>query len=272
MNQPPDSRRQPPQWRRPRGVAAGTWVYVNERSIADHYDEFVADTPLCELDSQILHRTLPGVAADRREVVLDLGCGSGRASIPLAQRGYVVVAVDLSLPMLELLIRKASRSRVSGSVCPVRANLAELACLADRSADHAICLFSTLGMIQGRANRRNLLRQAARIVKPRGSLVVHVHNRWAALREHGGVASLLQSWWRSCRRGEHEFGDATYAYRGLENMFVHRFSRRELINDLAACGWQLRKMHPVSIDGTRVDVRAKIPGGFIFSCLNDLAG
>jgi SAM-dependent methyltransferase len=241
-------------------------VYVNERSIADHYDAFVADPPLCALDSQILRKTLPAAEADQREVVLDLGCGSGRASLPLAQRGYVVVAVDLSLPMLQVMTRKASQSRNRGSVLPIRANLAELDCLADRSADHAICLFSTLGMIQGRANRRNLLRRAARIVKPGGSLLVHVHNRWAALREHGGIRSLFRSRWRSCRHREHEFGDATYPYRGLENMFMHRFSRRELMDDLNACGWETRKIWPVSIDGSRIDPQATIPGGFIVSC------
>jgi SAM-dependent methyltransferase len=165
--------------------------------------------------------------------------------------------------MLQVMTRKASQSRNRGSVLPIRANLAELDCLADRSADHAICLFSTLGMIQGRANRRNLLRRAARIVKPGGSLLMHVHNRWAALREHGGIQSLFRSRWRSCRHREHEFGDATYPYRGLENMFMHRFSRRELMDDLNACGWETRKIWPVSIDGSRIDPQATIPGGFI---------
>ncbi|MCG8651180.1 MAG: class I SAM-dependent methyltransferase, partial [Pirellulales bacterium] len=75
MNQPPHPDR-PPQWRRPQGVAPGTWHYVNQRAIADHYDAFVADTPLCRLDLQLLDDWFPPVGPDQRSRILDLGCGS----------------------------------------------------------------------------------------------------------------------------------------------------------------------------------------------------
>ena len=273
MNQPPESSPQrprsprpeasPPQWRRPRGVAPGTWDYVHERSIADHYDAFVADTPLCHVDAEILANRLPGVAADHAQVVLDLGCGSGRSALPLAGRGYRVAAVDLSLPMLQLLTKKASQAALIARVHPVHANLVELSCFAENSADHAICLFSTLGMIQGRANRRDMLRQVGRIVRPGGSFMLHVHNRWAALRERHGIRALLGSFWRSLRDSTCEFGDATYAYRGLDNMFMHRFSKSELLRDLKESGWNVDNLCRVSIDGSRIDQKTKIPGGFL---------
>lgn len=278
MNQPPESSPQssksqqpqsrppsasPPPWRRPRGVSPGTWDYVNERSIADRYDAFVANTPLCRVDEQVLAERLPGVAADQPEVVLDLGCGSGRSSLPLAQRGYDVVAVDLSLPMLQVLTKKSLDATLIGRVDPVHANLVELSCFAEDSADHAICLFSTLGMIQARANRREMLRHVARIVRPGGSFIVHVHNRWAALRERHGIWSLASSYWRSLHNSQVEFGDATYAYRGLENMFMHRYSKRELLADLEETTWIIDTVSRISIDGSRIDPKAKIPGGFI---------
>ena len=69
MNQPPSENTQanrqsdpantPPAWRRRRGVSTGTWQYVHQRSIADHYDEFVADTPLCGLDSDFINQVVP---------------------------------------------------------------------------------------------------------------------------------------------------------------------------------------------------------------------
>jgi ubiquinone/menaquinone biosynthesis C-methylase UbiE len=259
--QPPTASR--PQWQRPRGVSPGTWDYVNERSIADRYDAFVADTPLCRVDDQVLSERLPGVAAGQPEVVLDLGCGSGRSALPLAGRGYHVVAVDLSLPMLQVLTHKTLDATLIGRVDPVHANLVELNCFAENSADHAICMFSTLGMIQARANRREMLRHVARIVRPGGSFIVHVHNRWAALRERHGVWSLASSFWRSLRAPEVEFGDATYAYRGLQNMFMHRYSKRELVRDLEETAWIIDILSPVSIDGSQIDPQAKIPGGFI---------
>ena len=47
-----------------------------------------------------------------------------------------------------------------------RANLVELDGVRDKSLDGAICLFSTLGMIRGRKNRRRVLDHAQRILRP----------------------------------------------------------------------------------------------------------
>lgn len=253
-----------PQWRRPRGVAPGTWEYVHQRSIADHYDAFVADTPLCGLDQQILQESLPGPNRPRSEVIIDLGCGSGRTALPLAKRGYDVIGVDLSRAMLEIMIRKFRASCTVGKVFPVQANLVELGCFAEHSIDHAVCLFSTMGMIQGRANRRSMLATLFRLVRPGGSFILHVHHRWAALREHQGFRKLARSWWTALQDQNSEFGDSTYAYRGLQSMFMHRFSKRELKHDLQATGWTIAKIDPISIDGSHIDRKSILPGGFVF--------
>lgn len=264
MNQPPPHQRSSAAWRRPRGVSVETWDYVQQRTIADHYDAFVADTPLCRLDQQLLEHWLPADSlAAAGQVVLDLGAGTGRAAVPLASRGYQVIAIDLSQPMLVRLNERSEQLEGAGQVHPVRANLVDLHCIRDDSADHAICLFSTLGMIQGRQNRLEVLRHISRIIRPGGKLVVHVHNRWAALREKGGMIRLLRSWLNSLKQGDHEFGDAVYPYRGLAAMFLHRFSASELTGDLQSTGWSLQKLERISIDGASADSSAKVPGGFI---------
>ena len=270
MNQPPQSLR-PPDWRRPRGVAPGTWEYVNERTIADHYDAFVADTPLCDLDQQIIAEQLPG---PRREsaVVLDLGCGTGRTAIPLASRGYHVVGVDLSRFMLDAMLAKANQhGDLRERIHAVQANLVDLDGLASDSADHAICMFSTLGMIQGSVNRRRFLTHVARIVRPGGTFIVHVHNRWAALREAGGLRALASSWWQALRNKDCEFGDSRYAYRGLEKMFMHRFARHELSHDLTHSHWQIESLLNVSIDATGLLRSNTVAGGFIAIAKNATA-
>lgn len=163
--------------------------------------------------------------------------------------------------MLEVMSQKAVSGK--GSVLPLRANLVQLDCLADHSADHAVCLFSTLGMIQGRRHRRQMLRHVARVVRPGGRFLVHVHHRWAAVREHRGVLALAQSWWRSLREADLEFGDTMYAYRGLERMFMHRFSKREILTDLTDCGWHIESAWSLSIDGSQTSKGLAIPGGFL---------
>lgn len=51
-----------------------------------------------------------------RGAVLELGCGTGRITLPLAEAGCEVVAVDLSEPMLERARRKAAAAGLGGRI------------------------------------------------------------------------------------------------------------------------------------------------------------
>ncbi|WP_084422932.1 class I SAM-dependent methyltransferase [Rubripirellula obstinata] len=269
MNQPPKPsdfslRRpeKPPSWCRPAGVAPGTWDYVHQGAIADHYDDFVADVAMANVEQQILRDFFPPQEKPGDQTMIDLGCGTGRTAIPLAQAGYDVIGVDLSQTMLQRLSEKAKAADLGGKVAAVRANLVELDCLADHSADHAVCLFSTMGMIAGRKHRRQMLSHVHRIVRPGGIFLLHVHHRWAALREKGGIAATMKSIIKSFDKSEHEFGDSVYEYRGLDQMFMHRFGRMEIERDLQSTGWQVEHCLRLSIDGKRLTMRLPICGGF----------
>jgi SAM-dependent methyltransferase len=271
----------------------GTWRYAHEGTIATRYDEFVAGTPLCRIDLELLSEVFPALekavdtsrrvpnpharGADElndddeiakkknhstnchvsRQWVLDLGCGTGRASAVLAANGYDVLAVDLSMPML-----REVRNRGLASVVTLQANLVELEGIADDVASGAVCLFSTLGMIQGRTNRRRFLSHVRRIVRPGGRFYLHVHHRYAALTSLPTMRQLVGSAIRSVTRPDCEFGDAVYAYRGLPDMFLHQFSRRELTRDLMASGWRVARWERLSIDSARLTSR-RLAGGFL---------
>ncbi len=273
----------PPAWRRPPGVSKGTWQYVHQRTIARHYQSFVADTPLCKLDERYVlehlqrqqndsarQKSTAQNAAALNGLVVDFGCGNGRLALPISRQGWDVLAIDLSRPMLEEVVGNTAGDHVSepgasqlpcGAVMPMRANLVELQAVRDAIADHAVCMFSTLGMIQGRRSRRSFLRHAARIVRPGGTLVLHVHRRWAALRERGGWRKLLGNRLRSWYRREVEFGDAVYAYRGLENMFMHRFTAGEIRGDLRDAGWRTERLERVDLRGEQLTASTWDAGG-----------
>lgn len=236
----------PPDWRLPPGVAPGTWDYAHTADIADSYDQFLRGTALTELDLRLLSELLPP-AGDTQRIVADLGCGTGRASELIAGAGYRMLGIDLSQPMLKRL--RANTTSLSDRILPLRANLVTLGCVAERSIDHAICLFSTLGMVRSRRNRRTALTHVHRMLRPGGRFIVHAHNRWAALRDPGGLRHLAASWWRARRDRDADFGDRIYAYRGLPNMFLHSFGRRELWNDLRSAGFAIDRTIPLNIRG-----------------------
>src|SRR5471030_481592 len=52
-----------------------------------------------------------GVALGARGPVLELGCGTGRVSLPLARAGVRLVGIDRSAPMLDRARRRLAKSR-----------------------------------------------------------------------------------------------------------------------------------------------------------------
>jgi SAM-dependent methyltransferase len=225
-------------WQLPPGVSRGTWDYVTQPSIATEYDSFHAGHPLLDLDRQLVAEHL-GEASQRgdgtRRVAIDVGCGTGRNLIPLAEKGWHVIGADLSEPMLREFFVKAAAVPQSEAVA-IRANMVHLECIADGIADAVLCMYSSLGMVQGRENRRSFMRHAARILRPEGRFFVHVHNRGSWLRDPGGVRRTMMDWIRARRDPQWELGDRVYAYRGLPSMFLHVYSERELKRDLSASG------------------------------------
>ncbi len=227
-----------PSWQLPAGVSRATWDYLHHPSIADDYDEYFAFNSLFEHDERVLAENFlrPGLVAD-------FGCGTGRALLPLVRGGQRGLAIDLSEHMLRIVREKATLENLP--ITCLQTNLVELDCLADSSVDHAMCLFSTLGMIRGRTNRRRALKHFRRVLKPGGRFVLHVHNYWYNLRDPEGPMWLVKNLLTATFSREVEIGDKWFPYRGLPSMFLHVFRWRELAADLRSAGFKIVQRIPL---------------------------
>ncbi|MBX3426426.1 MAG: class I SAM-dependent methyltransferase [Pirellulales bacterium] len=223
-----------PSWQLPAGVPRGTWDYVHAPQIAEGYDAEFEFNTLFETDQRVLAE-----AFDRPGLVADLGCGTGRALVPLVRGGHRGLAIDLSLHMLRIVREKSATESLP--IDCLLANLVELDAVRDASVDWAMCLFSTLGMIRGRANRRQALRHMRRILRPGGRLVLHVHNYWFNLRDPDGPWWLVKNVCTAPWSGAVEVGDKWFPYRGLPSMYLHVFRWRELAADLTAAGFRIER-------------------------------
>ncbi len=243
--------RPPADWQLPPGVDRGLWDYLHDSGIARNYDQGLEGASLFAVDETYVDRHCPPQGR-----LLDLGCGTGRLLLSQARRGRRVVGVDLSWPMLT-----EARAKLAAAGVPinlVRANLVALDCLAPESFDCVACLFSTLGMIRGVAARRRVLEHAFRCLRPGGSFVLHVHNRWFNAWDRAGRRWLLADFLHSMMGGQS--GERRMPpHQGISAITLHLFTRREVLGLLRGVGLDIREVQPI---GLRPDGRVSCPAWF----------
>ena len=215
-----------PDWQLPPGVDRGLWDYLHSEEMVAGYDRQMAESPLAAADVSFCETTFPTPGT-----LIDLGCGTGRLAIHFARRGYTCTGVDLSEVMLQQARANAEQAGIK--VTWLTANLLDLSAIPAGSFDYAACLFSTLGMIRGDEQRQTALRQFARLLKPGGRLVVHVHNRWFRILG-----------WRRFRSADLTMPQA---YGGAP-LTLHHFTRGEITRMLTAAGFTVTDTRTLNRD------------------------
>lgn len=104
--------------------------------------------------------------------ILDVGCGYGRHAMELAARGYHLVGLDSSLP---LLLRGADEAQRRGlTINFVHGDMRDMTF--ESQFDGAYCLFSSFGYFDDETNKRTA-QNIAKALKPGARFVVEVLNR-----------------------------------------------------------------------------------------------
>ena len=111
-----------------------------------------------------------GLAAGAQ--VLDVGCGYGRHAMELAARGFHVVGLDLSTP---LLVRGGEEAHRRGlTINFIRGDMRELDF--EGQFDGAYCLFSTFGYFDDETNKK-ALQNISRALRVGGKVLIEILNR-----------------------------------------------------------------------------------------------
>jgi len=229
---------------------------VSEPSSPETWDAFFSDFYLRafadderqeEAEAQALAAARLAGCPDGGDL-LDVPCGFGRHSVPLARAGYRVVGVDRS----EALLAEARR-RARGERWPklVRADYRELP-FADGSFDAAVNLFSSLGYL-GDAEDTKVLAEIRRVLRRGARLVIEIMHRDLL------VLRFQESDWRLLGEGRLLLEQRTFdaaagvaqvtqtlidrAGRDSRSYSVRVYSATELLAMLAAAGFADARCH-----------------------------
>lgn len=159
--------------------------FYNEDS--ESYDDLVSHSNFWKAsDWNVLTEWVCEMPVDG--VVLDMGCGTGRCSIPLAQSGRHVIATDLSIGM----IRKAIAKSVESGVGDITYFLADAEDLPLKCG-----LFSTVisfGMMHHVANPSAIIEGAEKLLMPGGHFYA-LENNASPVRFIFDILMKIQKLW-----------------------------------------------------------------------------
>ena len=210
--------------------------YVSHPDIArgyDRYHEYLQG--MFSYDTEFLREVIPGGSR-----VLDLGCGTGRHVVDLAECGHAVTGLDLSPFMLRETEKKLDRRGLEARL--VQCDICDLAPLDDASFDCVVCMFSTLGLVKGTRLRLRALNEWRRVLVPGGLVALHLHNAWHSLRDAWGRGWLFRSFFGALLPGR-EFGDSWIPnYCGLDHLYLHLFRWREIKRMLRRARFKIERV------------------------------
>jgi SAM-dependent methyltransferase len=105
-------------------------------------------------------------------LALDLACGNGRYTVAMARRGYRMVGVDLSLPMLARAGEAAQEA--DQKINFIHGDMRDLGF--DKTFDGLFCVGTSFGYFDDATNAK-VTEGMARALKPGGSLLLELANR-----------------------------------------------------------------------------------------------
>jgi SAM-dependent methyltransferase len=156
---------------------------------------------------------------------LELGCGTGRLTVPMARTGVPMTGVDRSAPMLERALVRARRLPRAARPRLVRGDIRSLPF---RPASFGVVM-APYGLLQSLvrpADLTHLLDEAARVLRPGGVIRVDQvpdQPKWSEYRNHvslsgrsarGGHITLVESVRQDRRRGLTIFDEVFTERRG----------------------------------------------------------
>lgn len=110
------------------------------------------------------------------QTVLDVGCGTGTDALFLAQMGIRVIGIDASPSMIAEARAKLASDRVRELIELRLLELSEIGSLPEGGFEGIISAFASLSTV---TDLEAFAAEAASLLRPRGTMLLHLLNRWS---------------------------------------------------------------------------------------------
>lgn len=106
---------------------------------------------------------------DKKDKILDLACGYGRFTIPLAKRGYAIEGIDIT----PVLIKKAKKDAKKEKL-QIRFILGDMRKLPYRenSFNKIICMWSAFTKLSHKKDQIRAIKEMKRVLIPKGFVII----------------------------------------------------------------------------------------------------
>jgi SAM-dependent methyltransferase len=150
-----------------------THFHLHVAQWSDVYQQASVEGAIYRKRLEIVLEWIDELAIPGGEKFLEIGCGGGRCTVALAQRGYLVQAMDSVPGMLDSTQQLVVQAGVRSSVSIGPGDAHGLA-----FPDSSFAAVLAIGVIPYLHSPQKALREMARVLKPGGFLLVTAGNRW----------------------------------------------------------------------------------------------
>jgi len=174
------------------------------------------------------------------DLVLNIGCGAGREAVALLKKGYQVVGTDLHPKMIEAAMRNARVHDVQGRFAEMDACRMTFE---DNSFDQIVMFGSIITHIPKRENRITALKEAKRVLRKGGHIILSVPNRKSHVKymAYFAVVNVWRAFYKNIIKNypleaNDRFGTVVSSGKSKGKIYWHMYSLDEMVEDINRCG------------------------------------
>jgi len=147
------------------------YARIKELNISHYAGEvsYYTQAPLREVEKKLL------ASIHKESKILDVGCGSGRFSIGVAQLGHIVTAVDITPAAITAASEKAKHLKL-GNVSFFVSDMTEMP-FPNNEFDYVFCPRFSINAVATFHKRKKAVSEMMRVVKPGGIVYIESFNK-----------------------------------------------------------------------------------------------